>query len=324
MEPLAHAPEAWHFGGQLAAPGPLAQARDFVGVGLLERTCIAGKHGVAVGDHRLQRLEIGVELGTVELQARRHLAYGCEAEHFQCAYVHPAYIELIPARRQFGRGTVGVMIVMELFAADQDAPRHDIAARVFAQEIAVAPVVSDAIDDARGGDRYPRHLNRPDGRPDRTEQREVDYQHKAAALPGKRRVDIALYPVVRRAETVFLKRFQILRFVAIQLSPLPEHLLDASGLGAVRVVIRLDLRVMLTVDGNPLLGQHPGREPEPETEKVTDHGVQVEAAVRLGSMQVYRDRRNGHVRQRERDDDIAPPRQRYQAGGEKRRNIKIH
>src|SRR5437588_8605721 len=235
MEPLAHGPEAWHFGGELAAPGPLAQARDFVGVGLLERTCIAGKYGIAVGDHRLQRLEIGVELGTVELQARRHLAHGCEAEHFQRAYVHPAYIELIPARRQLGRGTVGMMIVMELFAADQDAPRHDIAARVFAQEIAVAPVVSDAIDDARGRDGDPRHLNCPDGRPDRTEQREVDYQHEAAALPGKRRVDIALYPVIGRAEAVFLERFLILRFVALELRTLPEHLLDASGLRTVQI-----------------------------------------------------------------------------------------
>src|SRR4030081_603882 len=106
------------------------------------------------------------------------------------------------------------MIVVQLFAADQDAPRHDIAARVFAQEIAVAPVVSDAIDDARGGGWGPFHLKRPDRRTDRTEQREVDHQHQAAALPGERRVDIALYPVIGRAETVFLERFLILRFVA--------------------------------------------------------------------------------------------------------------
>src|SRR6202158_4544495 len=165
------------------------------------------------------------------------------------------------------------MIVVELFAANQDAPWHDIAARVFAREIAVAPVMSDAIDDARGGDRDPRHLTRPDGRPDRTEQREVDRQHQAAALPGKRRVDIALYPVIGRAKTVFLERCLILRFVAIQLRTLPEHLLDAAGLRAVRILVRLDLRVMLAVDGNPLLGQHAGREPEPETEEVTDCGV---------------------------------------------------
>src|SRR6202011_2486718 len=169
------------------------------------------------------------------------------------------------------------MIVMELFAANQDAPRHDIAARGLAQENAVAPVVSDAIDDARGGDRDPRHLNRPDRRPDRTEQREVDHQHQAAALPGKRRIDIALYPVIGRAETIFLERFLILRFVAIQLRTLPEHLLDASGLRAMRVVVRLDLRVMLAMDGHPLLGQHAGREPEPETEEVTDCRVEVEA-----------------------------------------------
>ena len=49
-----------------------------------------------------------------------------------------------------------------------------------------------------------------------------------------------------------------------------------------------------------------------------------EAAVRLRTMQVYRDRRDGHVRQHERDDKIAPPRQGHQAGGEKRKDVKTH
>ena len=153
---------------------------------------------------------------------------------------------------------------------------------------------------------------------------QVDNQHQPAALPRKRRVDVALDPVVGCAETVLLERFQILRFLAIELRAFPEHLVDAARLRAVRVFVGFDLGVVLAVDRDPFLGQHPGREPEPEAEEMTDRGVKVEAAVRLRSVQIDRDRRNGHVRQHQRDDDVAPPRQRRQTVGEKREKVKTH
>ncbi len=103
-------------------------------------------------------------------------------------------------RRQLGRRAVGVMVVVQLLAADDDAPGHDVAARVLAGEIAVAPVVADAVDDAGGGDRDPHHLHRPDRGADRPEQHDVDDQHQAAALPRVARIDVALDPVVGRAD----------------------------------------------------------------------------------------------------------------------------
>ncbi len=55
-----------------------------------------------------------------------------------------------------------MMIVVKLFAADQYAPRDDVAACVIAEEIAVAPIVPESIDDARRRDRDPYHLHGPD------------------------------------------------------------------------------------------------------------------------------------------------------------------
>src|ERR1700712_4381330 len=71
--------------------------------------------------------------------------------------------DLVRLDRQLGRRRVRVVVVVQLFAADDDAPRHDVARRVDRFEIAVAPPVADAIDDAGGGDRDPQHLDGPDG-----------------------------------------------------------------------------------------------------------------------------------------------------------------
>ena len=63
-----------------------------------------------------------------------------------------------------------MVVVVQLFAANEDAPRDDVRARVSHFEIAIAPVVPDAVDDARGKERDPRHLHGPDRDADRTEQ----------------------------------------------------------------------------------------------------------------------------------------------------------
>ena len=190
------------------------------------------------------------------------------------------------------------MVVVELLAADQDAPRHDVRRCVGRGEVAVAPEVADAVDDAGGEYRDPHHLHCPDSETGGAEQHEVDGEHQADALPRVARIDVAFDPVVRRALAVSLHRVGVLRFRTIKLGAAQKHFAEAARLRAVRVFGRFDFRVMLAVDRGPLFGHHTGREPQPEAEKVTDDGMEIERAVRGMPMQIDRHPRDGDVGQR--------------------------
>ncbi len=199
------------------------------------------------------------------------------------------------------------MIVVQFLAADQDAPRRYVRAGVGSVVIAIAPVVTDAVDDAGREERDPDHLHRPDRQSSRAEQHQVDDHHQADALPCVFRVDIPLYPVVRGAVTVAGDRFRVLRLGLIQLGAGPQNRLDAARLRAVRILDRLALGVMLAVDRDPIARLHARREPEPGTEEVRHQRMQIERAVRLAAVQVDRDRGDRDVSQRERGEDELPP-----------------
>ncbi len=177
---------------------------------------------------------------------------------------------------------------------------------------------------AGGGHRDPRHLHGPDREPDRAEQHDVDHQHQPDALPGKARVEVALDPVVGGATAVLFQRLQVLRFIAVELGTLPEHLADAAGLRAVRVFLGLAFGVVLAMDRHPFLGNHAGREPEPEPEKMADGGMQLESPMRLLAVEIDGDAGDGDVRQDEGHDDDAPPRKGSQTVGDDIKQIKGH
>ena len=40
------------------------------------------------------------------------------------------------------------MVVVELFTADDDAPRDDVGRRILAGEIAITPIMAESVDDA--------------------------------------------------------------------------------------------------------------------------------------------------------------------------------
>ena len=74
--------------------------------------------------------------------------------------------------------------------------------------------------------------------------------------PGRRDVDhlgvgarreVALDPVIRRADAVAVQRFPVACFLAVELGALPQHLVDAVDLGAVRIFRGLDPRMVLAV-----------------------------------------------------------------------------
>src|SRR6185369_3925696 len=78
-------------------------------------------------------------------------------------------------------------------------------------------------------------------------------------------------------------------------------------LRAVRIVRRLAFGVVLAMDRSPLLGDHPGGEPEPRAEEVAHDRMHIERAMRLAAMQVDRDRGDRDLDQDQAHDDIAPP-----------------
>ncbi len=285
----------------------VAQRGQLGGAGAAQFAGVLGHHFVAVGDDGFQRLVVGHGAHVTGAQLRGDLAHLGHAEDFQRADVAPGDVELVRLDRQLGRRRVGVVVVVQLFAADDDAPRHDVARRVGGFEVAVAPPVADAVDDAGGGDRDPQHLDGPDGGADGTEQRQVDDHHQRDALPLEAAVQVALDPVVRRAVAELGDGFHVLRFGAVHLAAGQQHGLDAARDGAVRIIDRLALGVVLAVNGGPFLGDHARGEPHPETEEVRRDRTQVQRAVRLAAMQPDRDAGDRDVRQEQRVQDDFPP-----------------
>jgi hypothetical protein len=176
--------------------------------------------------------------------------------------------------------------------------------------------VAEAVDHARGPERNPRHLDRPQRDADEAEQREADEQIQRRAQRGVRRVEVALDPVVRAALAVLLDRLAIGARFLVQLDALPEHGLDALDLRAVRIFLGLDLGVVLAVDRRPFLGDHRGRKPRPETEGVRQHRVEVHRAMRLRTMQVQRHGEDGELRGDQEIDREGDPAGLQQATGE--------
>ena len=114
-----------------------------------------------------------------------------------------------------------MVVVVQLFATDEDAPRHDVGAGIFAGKVAVTPVMADAVDDAGGKEWNPEHLHGPDGQADRAEQQHLQRQQDEDAGVGVRCVERALQPVIRRAVAVPFQCGSVNGFGAIKLGALP-------------------------------------------------------------------------------------------------------
>src|SRR5688572_20470915 len=101
---------------------------------------------------------IALRLGLIQLELGRNLLYFRQTQQLQSPDVVPAHVELVPAVGETGRARVRMVIVVQLLSADEYSPRHDVGARVFGLEVAVAPVVTDAVDDACREEGDPGHL----------------------------------------------------------------------------------------------------------------------------------------------------------------------
>ncbi len=190
-------------------------------------------------------------------------------EHLQ---VQPTHVDLVAAHREARRGRERVMVVVQLFARDEDADRPQVRRRVVGLEIPVTLRMAEAVDDARGHERHVRELQRDHDDARNAEQHEVgDDQQRDTEIAARRMVvEIVLEPVVRRALRVLLERFTVARGEAIQLPAFEQHALQAEQARAVRIAVLLAMRVMLAVHGDPLARRRARVQPQPEAADVAD------------------------------------------------------
>ncbi|MNZ48716.1 hypothetical protein D3C78_664660 [compost metagenome] len=172
-----------------------------------------------------------------------------------------------------------MVVVVQLFAADDDAPRHQVGRGVAAFEVAITDGMAKAIDDPGGPERNPHHLHRPDGDADGAEQQQVDDRHQGDATQLVARVEVALDPVFRAVLAVDPQGFRVLCLCAVQLGTFAQDGGQSQDHRAVRIVDGLAFGVVLAVDGCPLAGVLRRGQPQPETEKVLEPGVQFQRAV---------------------------------------------
>ena len=264
-------------------------------------------HLVAVSNQRFQRFLVGHWLNGAQLKLGWNFPDGGQAHFFHGADIDPADIKFVRLDRKFGRCGVSVVVVVQLLAANHDAPGRNVGARIGRLKVAVTPVVANAIDDAGRRHGNPGHLNGPHGQPGRTEQRQIKKHHQADTLPAKTRIDIALEPVIGRAVAVAEQGFPVFGLGAVQLGALPEHGLDATRLRTVRVIHGFTLGVVLAVHRHPLLGHLASSQPKPETEEMRRNGVQFHGAMRLMAVQIKRHADNGDVSSHQRVQRDLPP-----------------
>ncbi len=201
-----------------------------------------------------------------------------------------------------------MMVVVQLLAADDDAPGNDVRARVLGRPVAVSPEVADAVDDARRPERDPGDLRDEDQRArNDAEQHDVGGAHQGEAEYRKAGVEVALEPVVGCTVAVAGHRLAVVGFLNVKKHASPEHAIDSDLLRAVRIFNGFAFGVVLAVNRGPLLGHHAGRHPQPQAEEVTRERMQIERAVRLAAVQEHRDADDGHVGEAQGRENVAPP-----------------
>src|SRR5690606_1378629 len=96
-------------------------------------------------------------------------------------------------------------------------------------------------------------------------------------------------------------------FLAVQFGAAEKYLAYAEYDGRMRIAFALDVGVMLAMNGHPLFRDHACGEPQPETEEMHDCWMEVQAAVRLVTMQEQRDAGNRDVSKHQCGDTDLPP-----------------
>jgi hypothetical protein len=283
----------------------------------LASSCLTLDHQLAVLGHDLETV-VEDGHGGVHVQAAlaldavgdgRHALHLGQAQEAEQLDPGPAHVELPLLHRQLGAVGVGMVVVVQLLAADQDAPGHQVGGGVAALEVAVADGMAEAVDHARRPHRNPHHLHRPHGHAEHAEQGQVDDCHEDDAAHREAAVDVALEPVIGAVLAVDAQGLLVLRLFLVQLGTFAQHGAQALDHRAVRVVDGLAFGVVLAVDGGPLAGVLTGADPQPETEEVLERRVQFQSAVCRVTVQIDGDADDGDMGHHQSDCHQLPRRQ---------------
>ena len=130
----------------------------------------------AIDDYGAYRFQIHMLAFNLDGLGRGAMHLG-KAKEFADGNERPARIEFPGLNGKLGRAGEGMVIVVQLFAANEKAKRHDIGGGIRAFKIAITEVVTQAVDDARGQHREGQHLNRENQDRWHAEQEDVDQRH---------------------------------------------------------------------------------------------------------------------------------------------------
>src|SRR5690606_17468531 len=131
------------------------------------------------------------------------------AQEAQDADIAPAQIELVPFGGELGRGAIGMVIVVQFFTTNNDAPGRNIGAGIGTGIVAITPGMANTVDDTGSPEGNPGHLHGPDSQTQYTEQCQINAQHDQDAQQAVTAVYIALKPVIGSAMTETLERFRV-------------------------------------------------------------------------------------------------------------------
>ena len=98
------------------------QGLDFGLAGTAHFARITSHDLVAVRDQGLEGFLVSHRPDSAQLQLGRHFFDRGQTDFFQATDIDPANVEFVRLDRKFGRRGVGVMVVVQLFAANHDAP----------------------------------------------------------------------------------------------------------------------------------------------------------------------------------------------------------
>ena len=196
-----------------------------------------------------------------------------------------------------------MVVGMQFLATDDQAPGQDITRGIGGLVIAITPIVTDTIDHTGRPERDPHHLHRPQDQAGGTEQRYIEHRHQRDAKKRKARVYVPLEPVIRCQVTIAIEGFPLGRLVPVELAALPQYLADTQDLGAMRIIRRLALCMVLAVYRHPLARHHAGSQPQPETEEVCHDGVQIQGTVGLVPVQINGNAGDCHLGQYQAGDN---------------------
>src|SRR2546423_8843401 len=117
-----------------------------------------------------------------------------------------------------------------------------------------------------------------------------------------------LQPVIRRSLAVLVEHPGLPDRLSIVESPFEDDVAEPLHQRAVRITLAIGKRVVLSVTGDPLLGDDCRGEPQPQTHRKSGEVVQFYTAMRLSAMQKQGDRNVGEVSCYNHKQNRLPPR----------------